>query len=458
MTALNKSFTTSTILLSLISSPIAFILSVIVFRASLDYVYIGFLSPAYTQSFLSFKFEYEMSQYLISWVMYLLALTTLKHKLETYSSFIFVLAVLSLIAPLTSEYGLNASKSIYPVLVTIGSMFVIYTITRFGLFKSPRVPYYRNGRRLIIVLSWLFVALLIMWYIVSGGASNINFDPSRVYEFRAENSKITDIGVLAYFNLWVYKFFTIFLISYALYKKNIFIVLLLLGIQLFFYGVNAHKITVFLPFVAISIWFYFRKNDLLIVVPLSYIAIVFIAYWIYLFFNDEMAGALLIRRAFFVPAGLTFEWFDYFSNNPHVFWSDKILAPLIDSPYKRSIPFTVGEHLLSPELAANNGFISSGFAHAGVLGVFIYSILLGYVIKVLDMLGRTGVPLWFMLALTVGPVRTVLLDSDLLTAFVSHGVLLSIVILILFRSKEGASNMRLASGKSYRVVGYLKKL
>ena len=433
---MDRQNTTLSAFLPLIGSPVLFIISVMAFRASLDYMYIRFLSPIYTDSFLSFRLEYELGQYLLSWVVYLFPLAILKHRLNKFSDFIILLFMLSLVAPLTSEYGLYATKSIYPVLVTIGSMFVIYTISRFGLFKAPRVPYYRNGRRFIIILSWTFVVLLIIWYAVSGGASNINFDPSKVYEFREDNSKITDIGVLAYFNLWVYKFFTIFLVSYALYKKNILVVLLLLAIQLFFYGVNAHKITIFLPFIAISIWFYFRNNELLVVVPLSYIAIVFIAYWVYLFFNDDLAGALLIRRAFFVPAGLTFEWFDYFLKSPHVFWSDKVLAPFIDNPYERSIPLVVGEHLLGPKLAASNGFISSGFAHAGIWGVLIYSVLLGYVIKFMDMLGRTGVPLWFLLALTVGPLRTVLIDSDLLTAFVSHGMLLSIVILILFRSKD----------------------
>ena len=120
---------------------------------------------------------------------------------------------------------------------------------------------------------------------------------------------------------------------------------------------------------------------------------------------------MFIRRAFFVPAGVTYEWFEFFSVNSHVYWSDRVLSSFIQYPYNQSIPKTVGEYMYSPDLAANSGFIGSGFAHGGLIGVAIYALLLDFIIRIFNQLSRDGVPIWFSLAITAGPIRTSLLDQ-----------------------------------------------
>ncbi|MCW8965550.1 MAG: hypothetical protein OQK82_02520 [Candidatus Pacearchaeota archaeon] len=433
----NTSFVDSIVFLSSFK---AFLIMIVIFRISLDYVYVGFVSPVYIDSYLSFKLDFNIQQYVLSWLLFLPGLIIVNYKLTKFSEYFFLSAILALIAPLTSIYGLDASKPMLPVVTTIGSIFLVYLISNGSFIKVPQVPYFRNSQNIIVYLSWLLVFYLIIWYVISGAASNINFDPTKVYAFRDVNSKITDVGFLAYLNLWVYKFFTIFLVSYYLYRRRIYYVILLLCIQLLFYGVSAHKGVVFLPLLAISVWYYFRLTNRLIIIPIIYLLVIFISYAIYVLFEYELIAAMLIRRAFYVPAGLTFEWFDFFTTNEHVYWSDKILSYFIQYPYELNIPHTVGEHLLSTELGANNGYVSSAYAHAGIWGVIIYSLILGYIIKLFNVIGRKGIPLWFMLAITVGPLRAVLTSSDLLTAIVSHGLMIAFFILILFRSSK-ASNV-----------------
>lgn len=421
---------------SILGSYSLFLFSFILFRIGLDYVYINFVNPIYEYDFLSFKIEYSIDRYLSSWLLFIPCLLIINHRLTRFSDYFFSSATLSLIAPLTTIYGMDINKPIYPLIATQLSIFTIYTISRSRFFVIPKIPFFKNSLNILVFSSWGLVIFLVFWFVISGAVYNINFNPKLVYEFRDLNSEIIDIGLLAYLNLWIYKFFTIFLISYSLYKGKYITVIFLLLIQLFFYGITAHKITFFLPFFAISIWLYFRNSNLLIVMPVGYSCILAVSYSFYAIWDIQDVAAMLIRRVFFVPAAMTFEWFDFFSSMPDMLWADKVLSLFIDNPYDKPLPYVIGEHLLSPELAANNGYVSSGYAHAGIYGIIIYSFILGYVVKFFDVVSRQGVPLWLVIALSAGPFRTAMTDSDLLTTLLSHGLFISMIIVVLFRAKE----------------------
>ncbi|MBU2061172.1 MAG: hypothetical protein KKH44_04895 [Bacteroidetes bacterium] len=340
-----------------------------------------------------------------------------------------------IIAPLTSIWGLDTERSYEPVLMTVLSFFLIFFLIEFNLVKAIRFPYFKNSRGVINCLAWISVGYLIAWSIISGAVFNINFNPNLVYDFRDENSSMIDIGFLNYLNIWTYKFFTIFLFLIALSRRRYFLAGSILLIQVYFYGITAHKLVFFLPFFAFGVWYYFSRTKSLIVLPIAYNVIVLIAFFLYLVFQIDLIAAMMIRRVFYVPAALSFEWFSFFESNPKTYWSDSILSSFLEYPYSAKLPFVVGNHLLGPELGANNGYVSSGFAQAGYMGVVIYSALLALIVKQLDSISKDGVPMWLTVALTIGPLRTAISDSDLLTAILSHGIFVAFIILILYREK-----------------------
>lgn len=421
--------------ISKIKEVLYFFLLFCFFRASLDVSYVKFVSPIYTKSFLSLAFNFDFWRYLFSWVLYFISLFFLKYRLKAVSDYFFTLYCLTILAPILSIYGLNYEKSIKPILLSYLAYLLMFIVVKSSFFKVPKLPLFKNSRGLVIWLAGGSVFYLILWSFVSGAASNINFDPTRVYDFREQNSQVLDTGLLAYLNLWVYKFFNIFLFIYFLSKKSYGKAFLMFSIQIYFYGITAHKMVFFLPILAAGVWYYFSRTGKLIVLPALYSVLVCIALLVYLIFDSELIPSMMIRRAFYVPAGLAFEWVEFFDSNPKVYWTDSLLAFTGLYPYGTTIPKTVGQYLLGPELAANNGLVSAGYAHAGVYGVIIYATILGYVIKLLDNITKVGVPIWLSIALTIGPLRTAITDSDLLTVLVSHGLLVALFILILFRSK-----------------------
>lgn len=151
---------------------------------------------------------------------------------------------------------------------------------------------------------------------------------------------------------------------------------------------------------------------------------------------------IIIRRAFFVPTGLVFQWFDYFNGHAHVYWADRILSFFSDGAYVgANIPRLIGDYLVpGSNSAANSGMIASGYAHAGYVGVLLYSVILGLVVSGLNAVIKSGVPLWVVAALSIGPLRTAIADSDLFTSLLSHGLGITFLILWLYRSGESKPN------------------
>ena len=148
-----------------------------------------------------------------------------------------------------------------------------------------------------------------------------------------------------------------------------------------------------------------------------------------------MIPSMFIRRVFFVPAQLSFDYFEFFNKNELVLWSNSILSNVKNYPYQLSIPKLIGEYNGSGS-SANNGFISSGFSHWGYYGVIFYSLLFGLILRILDYASYYGLPIWFVLAMTITPLRDALISSDLFTTLLTHGLLVALFLLLLSIEKK----------------------
>jgi len=124
----------------------------------------------------------------------------------------------------------------------------------------------------------------------------------------------------------------------------------------------------------------------------------------------------------------------FFFENPHVYWSNSVLSGFLPYPYDQGIAKLIGEFNGSGA-AANNGFISSGFAHAGLVGVVFYSFVFSAFVLMLEKVS-SALPLWFSIAVTVVPLRSAIVSSDLFTVMLTHGLLLTLIIIILFSSNK----------------------
>ncbi|MDR0210299.1 MAG: hypothetical protein LBJ33_14175 [Pseudomonas putida] len=414
----------------------SFLFALLTFRSVLDYSYYYIVSDIFAYE--GFLAATTISQYALSWLLYIISFGFVSDRVKKVSHYFFAMAVLSVVAPLTSLYGLDDTKSLIPVLVTLGALYIIYYISRFGIINLRALPVVPGGRSFAVALSLTFVCFLVIWFLISGARPNLDF--REVYQYREVNSQLAAGGIFSYTNNWTYQVFSIYLISFALYYRKYIIVFLLLLIQLYFFSIASHKAILFLPFLVFGSWMYFRFSNSLLALPIVFTAVLVVTITSYIIAGDIWLTSLLSRRVFFVPANLCFVYFDFFGTNPNVYWSNSILSAFLTYPYgDLGVPYVIGEYLGRPGMGANNGFVSSGFAHAGLLGVVFYSVIIGVILKLLNDMTRENMPIWVAVALSVVPLRSLLTTSDLFTVMLTHGFGIAIVLIYLSRVSRSSS-------------------
>jgi hypothetical protein len=416
------------------SSCLLFFVTMLIFRVALDYSYVVFVSVSYDIVLRPVNFQY--SRFLVSLALYTLNLMTLRPYQHGVGNIFQLMATLFVVAPLTSEFGLDADKPIEPVLATIAAFFVARLVSELHLFSSSKRPGMSQGRYLATVTAIGGIIYLAVWSVVSGAIANFNLQPELVYEYRDKSSSLLDVGVLAYLNLWVFNTFTIYLVCVSLEKKRYYLLVPLLALQTYFGGVTNHKSVVFMPLLAIAFWYFLARTKKLYPLPLALAALILVAIGVFYIWDYGLVAGIVVRRTFYVPSGLTFIWFDFFDHQPFVFWSDSVLARFVDTKYSggAKIPFVVGDYIFpNNELAANNGMVSTGYSHAGYAGILLYSVILGIILNGINHMAKTGVPLWMATVMTIVPLRGAISDTDLPTAILSHGIMISMIFLWLYR-------------------------
>lgn len=420
-----------------------FVFFVVMFRGLLDVSYLAVIAESFgSEGFVS---DIHILQYFNSWLLYLVALFLLTDRVKNVSHYFYATAVLSLVAPLTSLYGLDAARPVFPVLISLAALFFSFLVCKQTIVNFKGLPVVLGGRVLAIIVALAFVVFLLVWFCLSGAKSNLDF--SAVYEFREQNAELTAQGVFAYTNNWTFQVFTIYLICFALFARRYLLVMLLLAVQVYFFSVASHKSILFLPLLVISVWFYLGRSDSLLILPASCVAVLLLSLLSYFVLGDLWLSSLLSRRVFYVPADLCFVYFDYFSNHVQVYWSNSVLSSLQVYPYgERGIPYVIGEYLGKPDMGANNGFISSGYAHAGLFGVFFYAALVGLLLRLVDDLSSERMPVWVAIAISIVPLRSLLISSDLFTVMLTHGF--GIAIVMIYLSRKNPSSLSVASVKN----------
>ncbi len=304
----------------------------------------------------------------------------------------------------------------------------------------PKMWSFSIEPRLLMPLLLLATASLIGAYYVLGGFGTFSLNLANVYEFRREAAAALP-GIFGY----LLSIFVKILIPFGLViaiaeKKHLASILFFLSFIILF-GITHHKYILFTPFVITVTYLYVRKfpdykYTLFALIAALFISVVDLIFTKY--FPDGMwgwYGSLFTRRSLMLPPLINYYYIDFFSNNPFYYWAtSRITFGLIENPYELAAPFLIGDVYFGNSItSANVGFIGSGFAQAGIIGVILYSAGVGLVFSFLETYGRDlGQP--FVVAITVSQVFSLIGSSDLLTMFLTHGLLVSLILFAVVRT------------------------
>jgi hypothetical protein len=405
----------------------AFFVLGVFFRLSLEFGYWIFVNPIY--SYAGFPWELTIIKYVESWFIFVFLVAFAPSKLSKPSDFFINVLLFGLMIPLLSFYGLADQSRQHLYIVILG--YVLVAVFRSG--RPLRFPVLREGR----IIAFLFVGAGVVgvsaWFVASGGISFFNLDLTQVYQYRRAAGAVISAGPMGYVNTWAWKVFGPVLLAIALWKKKYWMAIFVIGIHVFWFGVSAHKSVLFYPLLVVCIWFWFTRSNALGIVPLGSMMVILLTLLIFYLFDYILPASLFVRRVFYVIANNTFDYYEFFSNNPLVWWSNSSVSlGLLDYPYDIGPAKLIGRWR-GTESHVNNTFLSTGFMHAGILGVVIYGILAGLLFRLIDSFATKGVPVWLVLAVLIVPSRSMLLSADLPTSLLTHGIGVGIIILFLVR-------------------------
>jgi hypothetical protein len=429
------------------SRRIQFIFAGILFKIILDISYSTYLTNEFANHFLTpFVVNFSIYHLLESYLWLTMVLFFVPCSSRAAGGLAFFSAIIFLYTPVASIYGLDSERSRYTLFLSTLAIVVAYLVGAASGRRTVKITFVKGGHRVILGISFLFAGLFLMIAASSGALFNMNFNVARVYEFRSDLSAKIDFGVFSYTNLWSQKVFTPLILAIGLYRKSPWMIAFALGMHLIYFGVTQHRSHLFTP-VLVYIAFVLYRYEFSYANGFLFLATVLAALNMIIFMFDLQAlAALIIRRALFVGASVTYSWIDYFAVNPKVYFSDNILSSVVQNTYTGvNLPKFMGDYMRSDvSLAFNSGLVGAGFAQLGVVGVAIYGAIIGVFIRINKRLIKSGVPPYIHAAILFLPYRIAWADAELMTALLSHGIIVGTFAVWLY----GKSTVRRMSGSN----------
>lgn len=287
-------------------------------------------------------------------------------------------------------------------------------------------------QRLLLGGSFVVIGLIIMF----GGLNYLNFDLLRVYEFRSDSASNLP-GIFGYLSPLVSKVLLPFSLLLAVINKDRFLALVAILGSTMMFGLTSHKGPLFYPFVVLAVYFVASRRDGIRMLLIGYLISLIVSLVAFLFEQGLLVGSLMLRRAYLVPAQLNYVYFDFFSSNPFYLWSQsKVTFGLLSVPYTLAPSHLIGlEYYNNEQTGANTGWIGSGYMNAGIIGVYLYSVIMGLLLALLNAYSK-AIDKSIVVATIVAPMLAVFMSADLPTAFLNHGIILSLILFSMFSIQQ----------------------
>lgn len=404
------------------------------FKGILDWSYIEFVYPNYGYMGFDLQFNPIKAVESYSLVLFLGILTfNLFYNLRKPSKiFIYVLFV-TLIIPVSSIYFLRDQDRYFMYLMVLGYLTLIFTV-RFS--KIVNITRLKQGTIIAFIIVTGITLYVYGKLVLTGGLGRLNFSITDVYITRAQYVANQNT-LMGYLIVWQANVINPLLLAYSLYKRKKIIFTIACGMQVILFGMTGFKSFLFAPLVIIAISYFLNKfgtKTLLLWILSGSQLLVVISIFIYKLSNSLIFPSIFIRRLFFVPAQLHFQYFDFFSSHPKLMLSHSILASFIDYPYPLNPPQLIAYNYYGTVFSANTGYLGDAYANFGEIGVIIFSIILGTALAVFD---RVSIVLPVELSTSIILIPSMsLINSALFTSFLTHGILFLIIILYLLSSYQ----------------------
>jgi len=402
---------------------------IICIKLLLEYSYIIFIYPIFSYTGYNYFFNFE--NYLLSWFVTLLIFVLIYNKKEHTVSIVYYFIFLLYVIPNSVYFSLsNQSITSYLILMIPFIVILLFTIN----IKIYRLKTINYSKPLILLVALLFTLVTILHYFYAT-SGHMTFSLLTVYDFREQYHEISSSGIFGYLNSWVPKIFIILLLIWSIEYKKYLMSIFFFSFVILLFLLSGHK-SVFSGFFLVFVLYIILRNENISLTMMRYfLYFIIILLILIMFFDMTILGSILIRRLLFVPPYLNFVYIEYFSTHIHPYWSDSFMKYFIEYPYDINLAKVIGTFLGHPKENANTGFIASGYAQGGLFGVILYTVIAIFLFNIIHILSRNMNKVFFI-AIILLPILTLFLSSDFFTTLLTHGLIISIMVLYMYNNKN----------------------
>lgn len=413
---------------------IKLVLGIISFRIALDFVYSKHVSTIFRYT--GFISEFDVNRYVLSWFILILFIPMIisQHKKICFSSMIVILLSYLSLIPFTTMIAFYPFTMGYIVNNTIYWAMIFFFYKLIPQIRLTRINSENLVDLIIFGIIGIFSAtiLYISWR-YTGFRVTLNI--FNVYDLRSEVRTFRLPTIISY----IYsasKAVNPILLVYFLSIKKYKMAIVIFFIQILSFSINGSKTVLFSIFLAVFLYWYYSDKFISKIPWLLCLTTFFSAVEIFLK-NTIFLVAFVIRRVFFVPNLLGYNYYDFFSVNTPDYFRQSFLRNFgLQSPYIAIDKMIASIYYNKPNMAANNGLISDAYTNLGWIGLIIMPMLLIVILKLLDACSE-GLDrrIFIITAITM---TFIIISSFLSTALLTHGLLAVCLILYLLPRNDSS--------------------
>lgn len=403
----------------------------LIYKLIIDIFYVFFIYKYY--EYMGFSLDYSAYKYFFS-LIFLVILFIFSPKDEKEPSSIFLqLHLIIMYIPMLTIYAFMDKHNEFMLANVLAFLLQCILVKLIPNIKIVRV---KNSKKLLYLLICIITIVVYVSMIRANGIPSLSaLNILNVYEIR---SNVTYPPLMNYLVFWQAKVINPFLITVAYLKRSKSFLIISISLQIFIYMITAHKSFLFIPIAIIIICRILKKVDFFKFSTAVAAGGSFIILIHHIISKSLLLPSILIRRFLLVPAHIKFSYYDFFSNNPYMYFSSGFFGHIfgITYPYDVNIANLIGDiYYNSPDMWTNTGYLADAYANMGYFGMCMISVLFVIILKAIDSLsvkvGRelvVGLSLFSILALN---------DGAFLTTLLTGGFLFLIVILFLYSNVSG---------------------
>lgn len=405
------------------------------FFNSFGYFLILFSCPIFfTNYFADNYFELQPLKIIFTFFFTLVLCYKLPNEITKVSDLFISLIFFLIILPSLTLFAYDVRfqwEYLFSMLVTF-FMILIFKELPFPI----KIPDFKLKEKYFIFLFVIILSIGTIYLINDVGISSFNLNPKLVYQYRFQ--EITSKS--SYLFSWLSRVIIPLLAVISLRKKS-FLLLIFSFFSLFIiYGISSEKSLLIIPLVSIFISIFCSKirSISITIVPFLLGSLILISAILYINFDFVYFPSMVVRRSIFVPSQVIFYYFDFFDNNQFSFWSHNLIGKQFSEyPYDLPIGQLINKAIFKKDLGSlNASFFGAAFMQAGLIGNIIYGIIMGYILNYIDLFENFYKERESIIAASFAPLVVIFTSADLPTGLVTHGLLISLIIMPFLPSRN----------------------